>query len=100
MDLLGTKSMDQLTLIKQNDPNGTLVSKCEKLLDYWKQGKAKSECRWEDVIGLLNNFGFKALAEELAEALSGGTEADSRGKRICCISIIRGQESLHYIVKS
>ena len=82
LNLLDATSKEDLVLIKQK-ANGTLKSKCTKLLQHWKAHAPKSKRRWEQVVDSLHDLGYEELAEELAEALS-GTDTHSQGKPQNC----------------
>ena len=81
MQLLGITSNEDLKLIKQK-ADGTLMSKCKKLLEHWKKGTPKSQCRWEQVIDSLHTLNLEELAEELAEALAEGKRIMLHGQTL------------------
>ena len=65
MNLLKTESKDELILISQEAK--TLLEKCVKLLELWKE--RTSEAKWEQVIKALKSVSLNRLAGELKNAL-------------------------------
>ena len=81
MNLLDIINNERLKLILQECEGKPPVTKYKRLLEEWVKSTAKLECRWEKVIRILENMGFRQLAWDLADAMetSGSRDDQSNG---------------------